>query len=58
MHVVTIQTTLPTEAAVPGIEPEQWNDVPAASVDFEAARSSLKTHVSRLVEQLDRPGKE
>lgn len=33
---------------------EQWNDVPPASVDFEAARESLRKHVRELIAQLPR----
>jgi hypothetical protein len=52
-RVVTIGTSLPfTEG--PGIALEQWDDVPAASVDYGAARDSLRAHVRRLVEQLAR----
>jgi arsenate reductase (thioredoxin) len=31
---------------------EQWNDVPAASVDYAAARASLLRHVEALVDEL------
>jgi protein-tyrosine-phosphatase len=52
-RVITIGTALPTDAqaaAQPKIE--QWNDVPPASVDYAAARDSLKSHIKKLVEQL------
>jgi len=48
-----IGTALPTgaqAAAQPKIE--QWNDVPPASVDYAAARDSLKSHIKKLVDQL------
>jgi arsenate reductase (thioredoxin) len=48
-----IGTALSTDAqaaAQPKIE--QWNDVPPASVDYAAARDSLKSHIKKLVEQL------
>lgn len=51
--MITIGTALPTDVQVtaqPKIE--QWNDVPPASVDYGAARDSLKAHVKKLVEQL------
>jgi protein-tyrosine-phosphatase len=51
-HVVTIGIELPTAARVAGMTPEQWNDVPPASVDYGAARASLRNHVERLVEEL------
>jgi arsenate reductase len=52
-RVITIGTALPTDAQVT-IQPtiEQWNDVPPASVDYGAARDSLKGHIKKLVEQL------
>jgi protein-tyrosine-phosphatase len=37
-------------AAHPAIE--SWNDVPAATVDYTAARASLKRHVDRLLAEL------
>jgi len=52
-RVIMIGTDLPTDAqaaAQPKIE--QWNDVPPASVDYAAARDSLKGHIKKLVEQL------
>jgi protein-tyrosine-phosphatase len=52
-RVITIGTALPTEVQItaqPKIE--QWNDVPPASVDYGAARDSLKVHIKKLVEQL------
>ena len=49
--VVTIGTPLPGELARGAIV-EQWNDVPAASIDYAAARSSLKKHVQVLLDQL------
>jgi hypothetical protein len=51
--VITIGTTLPRDAQ-PAAQPkiEQWNDVPLASVDYAAARDSLKSYIKKLVEQL------
>jgi hypothetical protein len=34
---------------------ERWNDVPAASVDYPAAREALRLHVSRLLNELAKP---
>ena len=55
-RVVLINTALPTPLRVDGIEPEQWNDVPPASVDYAAASAALRTHVSRLIDDLARSG--
>jgi arsenate reductase (thioredoxin) len=52
LRVVTIGTALP--AGTVGTAVEQWTDVPAASVDYAAARASLKQHVSALLEQLSK----
>jgi arsenate reductase (thioredoxin) len=52
-RVITIGTALPTDAqAVAQPKIEQWNDVPPASVDYAAARNSLR-HIKKLVEQLE-----
>jgi protein-tyrosine-phosphatase len=52
-RVITIGTALPTDAqAAAHAKIEQWNDVPPASVDYGAARDSLKAHIKKLVEQL------
>lgn len=32
----------------------RWTDVPPASVNFDAARDSLKAHVARLIDRLAR----
>jgi protein-tyrosine-phosphatase len=50
-RVILIGTALP-EASERDVPVEQWNDVPAASKDYAAARASLEAHVERLVEQL------
>jgi arsenate reductase len=53
-RVITIGTALPTEAqAAAKPKMEQWNDVPAASVDYAAARDSLKKHIQNLVAALE-----
>lgn len=54
-RVITITTSPPFAEPVHGVELEQWNDVPPASVNYGAARDSLKAHVRRLIEQLDHP---
>ncbi|WP_035347047.1 hypothetical protein [Edaphobacter aggregans] len=54
-RVVTIGTTLPVEAQkAAGTRIEQWNDVPPASENFAATRDSIKAHVRRLIEELDK----
>jgi hypothetical protein len=52
LRVVTIGTALPKEAGNPGSLVEHWTDVPAASVDYAAARVSLKRHIGALLDQL------
>jgi hypothetical protein len=51
-RVILINTALPASAQVTGIETEQWNDVPPASADYAAARSALRSHVGRLMDDL------
>jgi len=52
-RVVTIGVILPPDVQVAAkTKPDQWNDVPAASVDYAAARDSLKAHVKQLIDQL------
>jgi protein-tyrosine-phosphatase len=36
---------------------ERWNDVPAASVDYPAAREALRLHVQALLDQLASTGR-
>ncbi|HUQ10972.1 MAG TPA: hypothetical protein VM146_11710 [Steroidobacteraceae bacterium] len=50
-RIVTIGVMLPQEVTA-NAAVEQWNDVPAASVDYAAARASLQEHVRKLVDQL------
>jgi hypothetical protein len=33
---------------------EQWNDVPAAGVDYARARDSIKAHVADLIRRLSK----
>jgi arsenate reductase len=52
-RVVLIGTTLPPDVWEEGASKiEQWNDVPPANIDYGATRESLKTHVTKLLEQL------
>jgi hypothetical protein len=49
----TLQALRPAEAqAEAHFKVEQWNDVPPASLDYGAARDSLKSHIKTLVKQL------
>lgn len=51
LHVVTIGTDLPS--AQPAVTtPERWDDVPAASTNYAAARDSLRAHVRELIQRL------
>jgi arsenate reductase (thioredoxin) len=40
--------------SVAELETQTWTDVPPASVDYAAARDSLKVHVTKLVDQIER----
>jgi hypothetical protein len=51
-RVVLIGTELPADLQLPGVPSEQWNDVPPASVNYDDAWLSLKSHVDRLIGQL------
>ncbi len=53
-RVILINTVLPQSAQVAGVALEQWTDVPPASVDYAAASASLKMHVEKLIESLER----
>ena len=39
-HVISISTTLPVEDSAATTDIEQWNDIPAASTDYDRARDS------------------
>jgi len=55
VRIILIGTSLPANLPVTSkARIEQWNDVPPASVDFEAARESLRKHVRELIAQLPR----
>jgi arsenate reductase (thioredoxin) len=51
-RVVMIGTTLPASVGAPAVTPDQWDDVPPASVNYAASRESLKAHVKQLIDQL------
>jgi arsenate reductase (thioredoxin) len=52
-HLVLINTEWPANSQVQVAKVERWSDVPPASVNFDAARDSLKAHVVRLIDQLE-----
>jgi arsenate reductase len=51
-HVVTIGTDLPHSTQPAQATVERWNDVPAASTNYAAARDSLRARVKDLIERL------
>jgi arsenate reductase len=51
-HVVTIGTDLPDSAQPAVTTRERWDDVPAASTSYSAARDSLRSHVRDLIQRL------
>jgi arsenate reductase len=53
-QLVLLNTQLPSGMQTQEIRTERWDDVPPASVNYEVARDSLKAHVSRLIDQLER----
>ena len=55
VRIILIGTSLPVGLrASLKTRIEQWNDVPPASMDFEAARESLRKHVRELIAKLPR----
>jgi arsenate reductase len=54
VQIVVIGTDLPARIGGDEQRIERWNDVPPASTNYDAARSSLKAHVAELLEQLSR----
>lgn len=52
-RVITIGVPLPASAQIAGVSPEHWDDIPPASVDFQASSKSLKAHVEQLIMQLN-----
>jgi arsenate reductase (thioredoxin) len=57
-RIVTIGTELPAGVRADEQRLERWNDVPPASTGYDAARSSLKAHISELLERLSRQSAE
>jgi arsenate reductase (thioredoxin) len=53
-RVVAISTALPSGIDAPAAKMEHWDDVPAASVNYAAARDSLRAHIERLLERMSR----
>jgi arsenate reductase (thioredoxin) len=53
-HLVLIGTALPETASGATPETETWADVPPASINYAAARDSIKAHILLLVDQLER----
>jgi arsenate reductase (thioredoxin) len=51
-RIVVIGTDLPARVGGDEQRIERWNDVPPASTSYDAARSSLKAHVAKLLERL------
>jgi hypothetical protein len=52
--VVTIGAELPPQTKTGAYNLEEWNDVPAASVDYEATRKSIAAHVKSLLDEFSR----
>ena len=52
VRIVAISTDLPPGVQVDARRVERWSDVPAASLNYGAARRSLKAHVAALLERL------
>jgi DNA-binding beta-propeller fold protein YncE len=51
-RVVAINTELPSGIDAPAAKIEHWDDVPAASVNYAAARDSLRAHVEQLLDRM------
>lgn len=51
-RVIAIGTQIPTNAKTREQLIERWDDVPPASTNYDAARSSLKAHVAELLDRL------
>jgi protein-tyrosine-phosphatase len=52
VRVIAISTELPPGVRVDEQRVERWSDVPAASVNYDAARTALKAHVAALLDRL------
>ena len=55
-RIVVINTELPGDVPVGEVRTERWSDVPAASLDFAAAREALHRHVRELLDTVNRDG--
>jgi protein-tyrosine-phosphatase len=53
-RVVEISTALPGGIDAPATKVEHWDDVPAASVSYGAARDSLRSHIEQLLDRMSR----
>jgi protein-tyrosine-phosphatase len=53
-QVVLIGAALPKGIDTPAAKVERWDDVPAASVSYSAARDSLRAHVEQLLKRMSR----
>jgi protein-tyrosine-phosphatase len=51
-RVITIGVTLPEDVLATKVSPESWDDIPPASLDFQASSGSIKAHVQELINQL------
>lgn len=54
VRIVAISTPLPQGLDPPAAKTEHWDDVPAASLNYAAARASLQAHVEQLLERMSR----
>jgi hypothetical protein len=52
--VVTIGTALSAGTKTGDYHLEEWNDVPAASLDYDGTSQSLKGHVKALLDDMSR----
>jgi arsenate reductase (thioredoxin) len=53
-RVVTMSTSLPASAVVPGVRIEQWDDVPLP-IMYDQSRASIKAHIENLLDELAKP---
>ena len=53
-RIVAINTSLPSGIELPPAKTEHWDDIPAAGVNYAAARDLLKAHVDELFERMSR----
>jgi protein-tyrosine-phosphatase len=51
-RVVAIGVALPAEMSAPVGSLERWDDVPPASVDFEASSQAIRARVQALIDEL------